>query len=232
MRIILIKKRNLWSIGVLFFFVLLVFTAGCGDSSKDSTERLKEEIKAKYKPQSGYAEKEFKELAALEVEGFNTLPGSKGTKSNAIMYLESLDKNTNGMFASVMVSITNCFACNMQKMDKDVWIKRKANLLMMLPRIHNKNPDLVFEIDEMTVAGTRVITVYDLSYIKRERSTASAHSFKIFYNNGKIMLTIAVSGKSKPFSMAKSVEELKTRFTREEMKMAARKVFEAIKTKI
>ena len=232
MKIKLIITRNILPIAVLFFFALTVFSGGCGDSSQDSTEKLKEEIKTIYKPQTRYSEKEFKELAAVKVEGFKTLASSKGTRSNAMMFLESQEKNTSNMFASVMVSINNCFGCDMQKMDKDVWIKRKANLLLMLPRIHKENPDLVFEIDEMTIDSTRVITVYDLSYIKQERSTASSHSLQLFYNNGKIMLNITVSGRSRPFSMSKSLEELKTRFTKDEMKAAARKVFSALKAKI
>jgi hypothetical protein len=206
--------------------------AGCGSSEEDEKEALKKALEKKYKPQSAYTEKEFKALAALTVEGFNTLQGSKGTKHSTMLMLEGTGKNDSNMYPFVMVNVANCFACDQQKMDKAVWLKRKDNLMSMLPRAHKENPDLIFEIDEMVIDGTKVITVYDCSFIKTEKSTASSHGFKLFYNNGKIMMTITVSARSKPFSMAKNLEELKNRFTREEMKAAAEKVFKALKAKI
>jgi len=178
-----------------------------------------------------FTEKEFNEFAQMKIEGFNTLPHSKGSAMNAMLYLEGIKENDKGVFPSAMVSIMGCIGCAQQKMDKEVWRGRKDNLMMMLPSTHKNNPDLVFDIDEMDIDGTKVITQYGLSFVKTENSKASMHELDIFYNNGVNMMNIKVSGKHKQFKMAESLDELKTEFTRAEMEAAAKSVFKALNAK-
>ncbi len=221
------------SLLVLTWFVL---TAGCGGSKENPKPGKQEKAKTDVKKGGGqldkWGEAQFKQLMNLTVDGFDSVPGGRASKGQATFYLQGKEKNQQGRYPFVMITVANCFGCGMQPMEKTAWEKKKDNLMMMLPKIHKENPALVFEIDELDIDGTRVITIFNLSFVKQESGAAASSGLNLHYNNGKRMVTLMISSRKKPFSMAKSLDELKQQYSKAEYIAVARQIFKVLGPKI
>ena len=160
------------------------------------------------------------------------MDGKVGMGNVAPMYVSEV-KNENGAAAEAMTAIGNCVVCfentakafeeNRDKTPERSWMS-KATM---------ENPNLVWEFGEMELAGLKVVTVHILSYTERKTkmgtTRSGTHQFSLHWNDGARQIRVLVNSKG---VFAKSLEELKTKMTEEELKAAAVEIFTVFAAKL
>ena len=156
-------------------------------------------------------------LAGIDIDGFERRSGQVAHGKAQVVY-QSREANASGVKASVWLAVGPCSLCF--EMELAEWRARADNLKRDLPRVHIDNPALVFDIDEREVAGKKLVTIYSLSFVEQERSDGrknplSSHRLVAFHHDGVNEITLRISGRAT--RSPSSLEELRTRFTKEEM---------------
>lgn len=206
----------------------VAFMFGCGKKDKGG------------KGGSGKKEKlseaKLNELIKMKVPGFETQPGARVTKiigAMGAMYLKGTKPNAKGFVPYAHVVIHGCIRC--RKMDVAVWKKEKKQTkeYLMMTGATKKNPNAVFEISELNLAGRKCIGIYTRAFNKQGRSTSSSHGLGVYCNDGVNSINVSVYSRySKGYKSTNSEEELKTNFTKAEMETAAKQIIEVFAAKI
>ncbi len=251
-------RRQLCIIKICMLSLGVVFVSGCNKkeeksteesaekkaeedkkSGKQTNEKTNEKVKGKSSQEKTKLTKEsLEKLMETEVDGFQKQPGDQITKVMGIpmasTYFKGTEGNKNDMTAFVQLRIHGCGHC--PELSASTFEGEKALFeKMMLSKAHKENPHAVFEIKDDTIAGKKVVTIYRLSFVVSEdgRSRSSMHGFSVYHHNGENMLHVNVSARGfKGFKSAKDLDELKSLFTREEMKAAATEFVKAFAPKL
>ncbi len=226
---------------LLIAIFALTTTASCGDKKENegSNKKTGGGILAK-KDQKAPANrgskkgggKRLDEAAATALLGV-TVPGFTQTtkvvrKNMAQISYKSEKPNAQGKSIGLFIMAQPCVMC--RKLDLAKW-KANENLKMMLPKAHKDNPELVWEVESLEAGGVTGIYTYRLSFTKGAdgKRKSSSHGVTLYYNNGTNMVTVMVTGKR---VFAKSLDELKTLITKEELVAAAKAALGAFATKL
>ena len=105
----------------------------------------------------------------------------------------------------------------------------------MNAKAHAQNPKAVFDIQDETIAGKKVVSIYQLSFAVSEdgKSRGSSHGYSFYHHNGKNMLHVMVYPRGfKGYKSTESLEDLKKQLTREEMVAAATTFMETLGSRI
>jgi len=208
-------------------------------SGKQTNEKTNEKTHGKSSEEKPKLTKEsLEKLMETEVDGFQKQPGGQVNQvmgvSLASSYFKGTQGNKNDMTAFVQLRIHGCGHC--PELSASTFEAEKSLFeKLMLSRVHKENPDAVFEIKEDTIAGKKVVTIYRMSFVVSEdgKSKGSMHGFSVYHHNGENMLHVNVSARGlKGFKSANDLEELKTLFTRDEMKTAATSFVKAFAPKL
>jgi hypothetical protein len=120
------------------------------------------------------------------------------------------------------LTISRCLNC--VPMDKAQWQARKADLLLLIPAELRDKPDLIFEIGDATIAGQKVIYVYQagVHVVPNDLQTVS-HAYTINWNDGVNQIHIIAYDAANPTSQA--VAHLVTIVPRAELEALAAATF-------
>ncbi len=163
-------------------------------------------------------------ISRHEIDGFVRVRGNV-SRGVASAYYEADSANDQGVTISVMVSAKRCAIC--RETNADEWREDRSSLLSRLPRVHAENPDLVFEIDEISVAGKTAIVTYERSYLANTRATSTAHALTLYYNNRVNQVVLFVSATGINSTIASSAD-LEAALSKDEMAAAAESIFAEI----
>ncbi|MCA9514682.1 MAG: hypothetical protein KC635_07060 [Myxococcales bacterium] len=150
--------------------------------------------------------------------------GMKNASSDGFMVTFAGPENANKVKQNVMITAMRCFPATCKELKADVWKQNEANLKMKLSKELAESPGLTFDISETTVDGKPAIAVYTLGYMEKDtadggKSRVSAHSYDLFWHNGKTMVTVSATP---GYSGAQSLDEVKTKMTKEELEKNAK----------
>lgn len=220
-------KQFTWLLVATFVFAM----SACGGKKSDKDKGDQTPAAHKDKGDKGggaeFDEAKVKELSELDVPGFKRIEGGQPMKGMAMPNYEQETANDNGRKAFVMVNAQKCMMC--QPMDLAKW-KANENLKAMLPSIHKNNPNLVWDVEEIEAGGVKAISVYERSFVKDDKTTATSNGMTVYYNNGKNMLTIQISVRGGP--PAKDEAELETLYPKDQMVAVAKTFLAAFAPKI
>jgi hypothetical protein len=161
-------------------------------------------------------------ISEHEIDGFVRVRGTVA-RGIASAYYEADTANESGVTASVMVSAKRCAIC--RAMDASEWRDDRNALLSRLPRVHAENPELVFEIEDLSVAGKSAVVTYERSYLTNTRAAPIAHALTLYYNNGVNQVVLFVSPTGIDTSSITSSADLEKALPKEAMAAAADRVF-------
>ncbi|MBU1239961.1 hypothetical protein KKF84_19350 [Myxococcota bacterium] len=212
---------------LMLFALVCGLTVGCGKKDKKEGKGGKSAKSSKK-----WDKKDFKRLAKIDIPGFKRLPGGMETGMNGQAYFEGT-KNAKGFIPNVWAIFNPCIMCQSKKMgDMAAWKKMLPNLNMMLSKAILEDPKLVNKLEEMDFDGTKVMTVYTKSFLKKDKSTTSAHGLDVYYNNGTNELILKVYGRSRPHKSIENLKDLEESFTKKEMIDAAKAAFKHLKKEL
>ena len=215
----IIKGTRRWTWMGLGILTLVLAMGACGKKGDDKGKDGKD---GKVSKESAiFDDAKVKELGVLEIEGF------KRVKDGGEPMLANVSPIFQNDKAQFMVTVGNAMGVYVTPLEKAKWEAIKDNLFpsMMLSEVHKKNPEMVFEINEETIAGVKTITVYVFSFVATENSKASTHSLTVFHNNGKKHIMINTYAWGSP--PVDSAEKLKSEYSRDMMKANAEKILAA-----
>jgi predicted small lipoprotein YifL len=218
-----------------------------GDKKDEKKEEKKEEKKVekdealddgppkgpKAPPKPSFTDDQLKAFAVMDVPGFKrTMDGTTAMGNVAPLYVSEA-KNENGAAVEVMTAVGNCVMCVENTAAKFAEDRDSTPERMWMSKAMLGNPDLVWEFGELEVDGRKLVTVHILSYVENKTdmgtSRSGTHQFSVHWNDGGRQIRAMASGKS---VFPKSLEELKTKITEEELKAAALEVFKTFAAKL
>jgi len=142
-------------------------------------------------------------------------------------------KNDRGAAPNVMASGMSCLMGMCKDLTPDAWKANADNLKMKLSEDLKNSPNLVFEIGEATVEGKKAISVYALGYVEKTDDTGtsrqSTHAFDLYWHDGHKLVSVMTSAGA---TGATSLDDLKSKMTREELEATGKKVLGAIFAKL
>lgn len=174
----------------------LLAVAGCGEKKENSGAGAAEDSKggqatgdkAGDKAGSGKAIDQAKaeEIAKVQIEGFETQAMPARNTSVTVSFKSNEPAIPDGEKLAITANVGKCQFC--QKMDLETW-KANPNLKSLLSKSSLEDPDLVYEIDEVDMGGTKAIYTYALAFSSSEtegggKTRGGVNSYNIFYNNG------------------------------------------------
>lgn len=180
-------------------------------------------------PKPTFTDDQLKALATLDIPGFKrTRDGSMAMGNVAPLYVTE-EKNEQGAAVEVMTAVGNCVMCVENTAAKFAEDRDTTPERMWMSKAMLENPDLVWEFGELDVDGRKVVTVHILSYVENKTdmgtSRSGSHQFSVHWNDGGRQVRAMASGKG---VFPKSLEELTTKITEEELKAAAITVFKGL----
>jgi len=177
-------------------------------------------------PKPSFSDDQLKAFAVMDVPGFKRTLDGQIAMGNVAPLFVSEEKNEQGAKVEVMTAVGNCVVCVENTAAKFAEDRDKTPERMWMSKAMLENPDLVWEFGEMEVDGRKLVTVHILSYVENKTdmgtSRSGTHQFSIHWNDGGRQIRAMASGKS---VFPKSLEELKTKITEEELKAGALEVF-------
>ncbi len=231
-------RRHLQILWICLLSATMIVISGCDKKDGKEGEKSADKKSEEEKDNGKLTKEALEKLLEKEVEGFEKQAGGEVREVMGSLSAEGhyrgTKANEHGMIASVHKRIYGCGHCpdlTAAAFEAEEHLYDR----MMLPATHKENPDAVFEFKEDTIAGKKVVTVYKLSFVVSEdgKTKASMHGLSLYHHNGETMLHLGVSARAfKGFKSAEDLEDLKTRFTREEMKSAATVFFETLAPKL
>lgn len=236
-------------IRALALTVALTFAlTACGEKKAEEKKEEKQEEKKEEKkeakkdeappepaapPKPSFSEDQLKAFAVMDVPGFKrSMDGQIAMGNVAPMYVSEA-KNEQGAKIEVMTAVGNCVMCVENTAAKFAEDRDKTPERMWMSKAMLENPDLVWEFGEMELDGRKLVTVHILSYVENKTdmgtSRSGTHQFSVHWNDGGRQIRAMASGKS---VFPKSLEELQTKITEEELKAGALEVFKAFAAKL
>ncbi len=206
-----------------------------GEKKEEKAEKKEEKKEAKKDeappepvapPKPSFSDDQLKAAAVMDVPGFKRTMDGQIAMGNVAPMFVSEEKNEKGAKVEVMTAYGNCVVCVENTAAKFAEDRDKTPERMWMSKAMLENPDLVWEFGELEVDGRKLVTVHILSYVENKTdmgtSRSGTHQFSIHWNDGGRQIRAMASGKS---VFPKSLEELKTKITEEELKAGALEVF-------
>ena len=129
----------------------------------------------------------------------------------------------------VRFQVDKCLNC--VPMDKAQWEARKAELLLLVPAEIRDKPDTIYEIGEASVAGLKVVYIYQagVHVVPNDTQTVS-HAYTLRWNDGVNQIFVQAWDISSPTSA--SVAHLVTVVPRADLEAQAAAAFSEIAAKL
>ncbi|MFH1532384.1 MAG: hypothetical protein ABIK09_16795 [Pseudomonadota bacterium] len=196
---------------------------------KEATEDDGPPTKPTAPPKPTFTDDQLKAAATLDIPGFKrTMDGQIAMGNVAPMYVTEA-KNEQGASVEVMTAIGNCIMCTENTAASFAESRDTTPERMWMSSAMLENPDLVWDFGEMDLDGRKLVTVHILSYVENTTdmgtSRSGSHQFSIHWNDGGRQIRAMANGKG---VFPKSLDELKTKVTEEELKATALTVFKAL----
>ena len=180
-----------------------------------------------------FNDEDLQAFAIQDIPGYRRSMDGKIAHMNVAPRYVTEEENEQGANVEVMTTIGNCSMCleNTAATYEKEKVKTPEGLWMSNAVL--SNPDLVWEFGELDVDGRKVVTVHILSYIENKTemgtSRSGSHQFSLHWSDGTRQVRAMASSKG---VFPKSLEELKTKVTKEELKAGALTVFTALAAKL
>lgn len=221
--------------------IIALFLAGCGGEGNDdgatSEDTDKESTRTTVSSRPTPSSAQLEDLTKLSVPGYVAADASLNPIGAAVTYTS--EKKTAGD-ASVLVRVTlapcDGFICAGLDPKEYEGAETQRNLKTILPSAHIENPALRWEFGAFKLSSNATgLYYYALSYVESKGadgsvSRSSANSFRAWYHNGMILISLDVFSRSS--SSVLSALDLEKRMTKAEAEQAARDVFVVFEPKL
>lgn len=219
-----------------FLTALALATAACGGSTNETPAPDTSDVgSSKGQPTASakvaIPEARRKAIAAVQVEGFDRQSG-RDTRVGASLYFLAASPNKIGRRAEVRVQVTGCggILCGPVTGDEAPDAK-DSRWQRHLPRVHQNNPSLRFDLERREFGTWPAIVSYAQSMLVTEQDGGvrrqRAHVLKAELSDGHYYVTIEVvpgSGGPRP----KTLADLQQEMSKAEMLQHAKRVFEGL----
>lgn len=149
--------------------------------------------------------------------------GMKNASADGFMVTFQGPENAHEVKQKVTITAMPCSPVVCTKLEASAWKANADQLKTKLSKELAESEGLVFDIADATVDGKAAVAVYTAAYVEKATedggtSRSSANTYDLYWHNGKVVVVVSASP---GYSGAKSLEEVKTTMTREELEKAA-----------